>query len=53
MASARQGFFWWEIDITYYVLRGLQAVGLVWEIREPPESVVRPRKKPEREALAA
>ena len=21
-ASARQGFYWWEIDVTYYVLRG-------------------------------
>jgi stearoyl-CoA desaturase (delta-9 desaturase) len=41
MASTRQGFFWWEIDATYYVLRGLQAVGLVWDIREPPADVVR------------
>ena len=36
MASARQGFRWWEIDPTYYVLRGLAAVGLVWDLREPP-----------------
>jgi stearoyl-CoA desaturase (delta-9 desaturase) len=40
-ASTRQGFFWWEIDVTYYVLRALQAVGIVWEIREPPAHVVR------------
>lgn len=39
--SARQGFRWWEIDITYYVLRLLGAVGLVWEIREPPARVLR------------
>lgn len=38
-SSARQGFFWWEIDITYYILRGLQAVGLIWDMREPPERV--------------
>jgi stearoyl-CoA desaturase (delta-9 desaturase) len=38
--SARQGFFWWEIDITYYLLRGLQAIGVVWDIREPPRHVV-------------
>ena len=38
--SARQGFFWWEIDITYYVLKGLAAVGLIWDLREPPEHVV-------------
>jgi stearoyl-CoA desaturase (delta-9 desaturase) len=39
-AAARQGFRWWEIDITYYALRALQAVGLVWDIREPPAHVV-------------
>ena len=42
MRSARQGFFWWEIDVSYYVLRGLAAVGLVWDLREPPAHVVRP-----------
>ena len=31
--SVRQGFFWWEYDITYYVLRLLAAVGLVWDIK--------------------
>ncbi len=41
-ASTRQGFRWWEIDVSYYVLRGLQAVGLVWDIREPPAHVLRP-----------
>jgi stearoyl-CoA desaturase (Delta-9 desaturase) len=38
--STRQGFFWWEIDITYYVLRLFAAVGLVWDLHEPPEHVV-------------
>jgi stearoyl-CoA desaturase (Delta-9 desaturase) len=40
MASARQGFRWWEIDVTYYVLRVLAAVGLIWDLREPPASVL-------------
>ena len=39
-ASTRQGFHWWQIDITYYVLRMLAAVGLIWDIREPPTAVV-------------
>ena len=39
-ASTRQGFRWWEIDVTYYILRGLQAVGVVWDIREPPRPIV-------------
>lgn len=37
--SARQGFFWWEIDVTYYVLRGLSLLGLVWDLRRVPEEI--------------
>ncbi len=39
-ASARQGFRWWELDLTYYLLRALQSVGVIWEVREPPPHVV-------------
>ena len=38
-ASTRQGFYWWEIDMTYYLLRGMQAMGLIWSIRELPARV--------------
>jgi stearoyl-CoA desaturase (delta-9 desaturase) len=38
--SARQGFMWWEIDVTYYILRAFQAVGLIWDVREPPAHIV-------------
>lgn len=37
--SVRQGFFWWEIDVTYYILRALAAVGLVWDLHTPPKAV--------------
>jgi stearoyl-CoA desaturase (delta-9 desaturase) len=40
-SSTRQGFRWWELDPTYYVLKGLSWVGLVWDLREPPAAVVR------------
>lgn len=40
MASARQGFRWWEIDITYYVLCGLARLGVVSELRAPPAHVL-------------
>jgi stearoyl-CoA desaturase (delta-9 desaturase) len=40
MASARQGFRWWEIDATYYVLRGLARLGVIWDVREPPAAVL-------------
>ncbi|HXZ85048.1 MAG TPA: acyl-CoA desaturase [Myxococcota bacterium] len=42
MSSARNGFFWWEIDLTYYGLRLLALCGLVWELREVPERFLRP-----------
>jgi stearoyl-CoA desaturase (delta-9 desaturase) len=37
--SARIGFFWWEVDVIYYVLRGLGWLGLVWDVREVPDAV--------------
>jgi stearoyl-CoA desaturase (delta-9 desaturase) len=37
-SSANQGFFWWEIDISYLVLRALSWVGIVWELRLPPKA---------------
>ena len=39
-SSTRQGFYWWEVDITYYVLKALSAVGIVWDLREPPARVL-------------
>lgn len=29
---ARHGHKWWEIDLTYMMIRGLKAVGLVWDV---------------------
>lgn len=37
--SERQGFYWWEIDISHYILRCLSWMGLVWELREPPARI--------------
>ena len=39
MGSTRQGFYWWEIDMSYWIVRGLAAVGLVWDVKEPPARV--------------
>lgn len=39
--AARQGFYWWEIDITWYVLKGLAFVGLVWDLKGVPEATRR------------
>jgi len=37
--SARQGFYWWEIDVTWYFLRLLQACGLIWDVRPVPDRI--------------
>jgi stearoyl-CoA desaturase (delta-9 desaturase) len=37
--SARQGFYWWEFDLTYYALRALAAVGLVWDLHGVPDHI--------------
>jgi len=37
--AARQGFRWWEIDLTYYVLRLLALTGLVRELRPVPAHI--------------
>jgi stearoyl-CoA desaturase (delta-9 desaturase) len=39
-STANQGFFWWEIDISYYVLRVLSVFGLVWDLRTPPKHIL-------------
>jgi stearoyl-CoA desaturase (delta-9 desaturase) len=38
--SARMGFFWWEIDLSWYLLRLLSGLGLVWSLRRPPRAIV-------------
>ena len=44
-ASARQGFYWWEIDISYYILKILSWLGLVWELKAVPERVLAQGRK--------
>jgi stearoyl-CoA desaturase (delta-9 desaturase) len=39
--SCRQGFFWWELDLTYLVLRSMQALGLAWDLKPVPVHVKR------------
>jgi stearoyl-CoA desaturase (delta-9 desaturase) len=37
--SARQGFYWWEVDCTFYVLKALSVVGLVWDLHGVPDHI--------------
>jgi stearoyl-CoA desaturase (delta-9 desaturase) len=38
--AARSGFAWWEIDISYYLLRLLASLGIVWDLRMVPDNVL-------------
>jgi stearoyl-CoA desaturase (delta-9 desaturase) len=34
--AARQGFFWWECDLTFYLLKLLSWLGLIWDLKVVP-----------------
>lgn len=34
--SVRQGFYWWEIDISYYLLWLMSQLGIVWDLKAVP-----------------
>lgn len=38
-SSARQGFVWWEFDVSFYFLTALSWVGVVWKLKAVPERV--------------
>lgn len=43
--STRQGFRWYEFDPTFYVLKALSWVRVVWDLGEPPADVVRNERR--------
>lgn len=34
--AAKQGFYWWEVDFTYYGLKLLAAFGIIWDLKTVP-----------------
>ena len=42
-SSCNQGFHWWQIDVTYYILKGFEKVGLIWDVRRAPAHVIEGR----------
>jgi stearoyl-CoA desaturase (delta-9 desaturase) len=38
--SARHGLRWWQIDISYWVIRGLESAGLAWNIKLPSRAAI-------------
>jgi stearoyl-CoA desaturase (delta-9 desaturase) len=39
-SATRNGFYWWEIDITYYGLKMLSWTGLIWGLKPVPKSIM-------------
>jgi stearoyl-CoA desaturase (delta-9 desaturase) len=37
--SIRQGFYWWEVDLTYYALRFLSFFGIVYNLRTVSKAI--------------
>jgi len=42
--AARQGFYWWEIDLTYCGLRLLEALGIIRDLRVVPPRLLGARR---------
>jgi stearoyl-CoA desaturase (delta-9 desaturase) len=38
--SARHGLRWWQFDLSYYVIRGMALVGLVWKVKVPTKQAL-------------
>jgi len=53
MASARQGFAWWEVDVQWAVIRVLGWLGLVWDLRQPSREVLEGRFTPTKKLARA
>ncbi|MDP3921073.1 MAG: chalcone isomerase family protein [Candidatus Omnitrophota bacterium] len=52
-SSERQGFYWWEIDVTHYVLTALSWIGVVWDLRRPPQDIYEEARAVSKHAIAA
>jgi stearoyl-CoA desaturase (delta-9 desaturase) len=39
-SSTRNGFYWWELDLTYYGLKALSWTGFIWGLKAVPKSVM-------------
>jgi stearoyl-CoA desaturase (delta-9 desaturase) len=53
MSATRNGFYWWEIDPTYYGLKFLSWTRLIWGLKPVPESVLEEGMRAEHAASVA
>ena len=52
-SSARQGFYWYEYDFTFYILKVLSWLGIVWDLRPVPQSILEEGRANDRKHGAA
>jgi stearoyl-CoA desaturase (delta-9 desaturase) len=43
--SARHGLFWWQLDLVYLMIRGLERLGLATDIRVPDKAQIEARRR--------
>ncbi len=43
--SARQGFYWYEIDMTWWILKAMASVGLIWDLKIVPAHIYEEAKR--------
>ena len=43
-SSARHGLRWWEFDMSYTVIRGMELVGIAWRVRRPSPAKIAARR---------
>lgn len=49
-ATTKQGFYWWEFDPTYYLLKMLSWTGLIWGLKGVPKSIYEEAEKTKAES---
>jgi stearoyl-CoA desaturase (delta-9 desaturase) len=42
--SARHGLTWWQFDLSWLVIRAMQATGLAWNVRTPDKRLLAARR---------
>lgn len=42
--SAITGLEWWQLDISGWIIRGFEAVGLVWDVKVPTRKMIEQKK---------
>jgi stearoyl-CoA desaturase (delta-9 desaturase) len=51
--SARQGFYWWEVDVSYYLLNLMSKLGIIWDLNPVPSRILKEGLDPAMQASAS